>query len=181
MTIRYGKRGRTRAIPRRGRARRDHRLDQRPPGGRDRAPAASLPRTGQPPRPLGTRDIARIVARHSQTAGLPEDRRAPHVLRHTFCTHLADTGADTAVIRELAGDADIGTRHRLDQRPPCTPQGSDRRAQSPTPERAPSSRPRLTELGGGSANEYGTGYHRKHPTPRSDRVSVRTPPWTPRR
>jgi site-specific recombinase XerD len=31
------------------------------------------------------------------------------VLRHTFCTHLADTGADTAVIRELAGHADIVT------------------------------------------------------------------------
>jgi integrase/recombinase XerD len=31
------------------------------------------------------------------------------VLRHTFCTHLADTGADTAVIRELAGHADIRT------------------------------------------------------------------------
>jgi site-specific recombinase XerD len=42
-------------------------------------------------------------------ADLPEDRRSPHVLRHTFCTHLADSGADTAVIRELAGHADIRT------------------------------------------------------------------------
>jgi integrase/recombinase XerD len=31
------------------------------------------------------------------------------VLCHTFGTHLADTGADTAVIRELAGHADIRT------------------------------------------------------------------------
>lgn len=69
----------------------------------------SLPRTGQPPRALSTRDIARIVGRYAAAAGLPEDRRSPHALRHTFCTHLADTGADTAVIRELAGHADIRT------------------------------------------------------------------------
>jgi integrase/recombinase XerD len=56
-----------------------------------------------------TRDVARVVARHAEAAGLPEDRRSPHVLRHTFCTHLADAGADTAVIRELAGHADIRT------------------------------------------------------------------------
>jgi integrase len=68
------------------------------------------PRAGAPG-PLGARDIARIVARHAAAADLPEDRRSPHVLRHTFCTHLADTDtdADTAVIRELAGHADIRT------------------------------------------------------------------------
>jgi integrase/recombinase XerD len=68
----------------------------------------SLPRTGQP-RPLTTRDIARIVGRHAAAADLPDDRRSPHVIRHTFCTHLADAGADTAGIRELAGHADIRT------------------------------------------------------------------------
>jgi site-specific recombinase XerD len=61
----------------------------------------SLPRTGQPG-PLSTRDIAGIVARHATAADLPEDRRSPHVLRHTFCTHVADADTDTAVIRELA-------------------------------------------------------------------------------
>lgn len=66
-------------------------------------------RTGQPPRVLATRDVARIVARHAEAAALPQDRRTPHVLRHTFCTHLADTGADVGNIRELAGDADIRT------------------------------------------------------------------------
>jgi len=34
---------------------------------------------------------------------------APHVLRHTFCTHLADSGADVGTIRELAGHSDIRT------------------------------------------------------------------------
>ena len=110
VTVRYGKRGRTRAIP----------LDEDALAAitawvktRPAAPTEhmllSLPRTGQPPRALSTRDIARIVARYAEAAGLPEDRRTPHVLRHTFCTHLADTGADTAVICELAGHADIRT------------------------------------------------------------------------
>ena len=110
VTVRYGKRGRTRAIP----------LDEdalsaitawvkvRPVAASEQL-LLSLPRTGHPPRALTTRDIARIVARHAANAGLPEDRRSPHVLRHTFCTHLADAGADTAVIRELAGHADIRT------------------------------------------------------------------------
>jgi integrase/recombinase XerD len=31
------------------------------------------------------------------------------VLRHTFRTHPADAGTDTAVMRELAGHADIRT------------------------------------------------------------------------
>jgi integrase/recombinase XerC len=110
VTVNYGKRGRTRAVP----------LDEdalaaiaawvkvRPPAATEHL-LLSLPRTGQPPRALSTRDVARIVARYAQAAGLPEDRRTPHVLRHTFCTHLADSGADVGVIRELAGHADIRT------------------------------------------------------------------------
>jgi integrase len=69
----------------------------------------SLPRTGQPPRALTTRHVVRIVAGYAQAAGLPEDRRIPRVLRHTFGTHLADAGADVGTIRELAGHADVRT------------------------------------------------------------------------
>ena len=80
VTVRYGKRGRTRVIP----------LDQdalsaitarvkvRPVAATEQL-LLSLPRTGQPPRALSTRDIARIVARHAANAGLPGDRRSPHV------------------------------------------------------------------------------------------------------
>lgn len=110
VTVRYGKRGRTRTVP----------LDpdalaaiadwvkSRPAAATDHL-LLSLPRTRQPPRALSTRDIARILARHAHTAGLPADRQSPHVLRHTFCTHLADAGADVGTIRELAGHADIRT------------------------------------------------------------------------
>jgi hypothetical protein len=66
----------------------------------------SLPRTGQP-KQLTTRDIARIVARHAQTAEVLRIAACRNVLRHTFCAHLADSGADVATMRELAGHADI--------------------------------------------------------------------------
>jgi integrase/recombinase XerC len=109
-TVRCGKRGRTRQVP----------LDQDTldavTAWADARPVAasehlllSLPRTGHDPAQLSTRDIARIVNRHGAAAALPEDGRSPHVLRHTFCTHLADSGADVGTIRELAGHADIRT------------------------------------------------------------------------
>lgn len=110
VSVRYGKRGRTRHIPL-DRAS----LDAISAWVKARPVAAtehlllSLPRSGQAPRDLTTRDIARIVARHASAAGLPDDRRSPHVLRHTFCTHLADSGVAIDVIRELAGHADIRT------------------------------------------------------------------------
>ncbi|MGI8862963.1 MAG: tyrosine-type recombinase/integrase [Solirubrobacteraceae bacterium] len=110
VTVRCSKRGRTRQVP----------VDQdaleaiiawvkaRPTTDNDRL-LLSLPRTGRPPSPLSTRDVARIVGGYAAAAELPEDRRSPHVLRHTFCTALANAGVDVGVIRELAGHADIRT------------------------------------------------------------------------
>jgi Phage integrase, N-terminal SAM-like domain len=63
----------------------------------------SMPRAATPGT-LGALGIARIVSRHAAAADLPEDRGC-RTWRHTFCTQLADTGADAAVIRELAGHA----------------------------------------------------------------------------
>ena len=109
VTVRYAKRGRSRVVPLD-----DDALEAIIAWVKSRPAAAtehlllSMPRAGAPG-PLGTRDIARIVARRSEAADLPEDRKSPHILRHTFCTHLADSGADTAVIRDLAGHADIRT------------------------------------------------------------------------
>jgi site-specific recombinase XerD len=93
----------------RRRARGRRRLGQGPPASETDHLLVSLTRAGRPPRPLTNRDVGRIVARHAERAGLPADRRSPHILRHTFCTHLADAGASVEEIRELAGHADIRT------------------------------------------------------------------------
>jgi integrase/recombinase XerD len=49
-----------------------------------------------------------IVQTHAISAGLSE-KVSPHVLRHTFATHLLDHGADIRVVQELLGRAAITT------------------------------------------------------------------------
>ncbi len=59
-------------------------------------------------RPLSRTAVWKIVKAAARLAGI-EGRVSPHVLRHTFATHLLEGGADLVAVQELLGHADIST------------------------------------------------------------------------
>ena len=57
---------------------------------------------------LSQRRIQLIVRKYALAAGIDE-RVHPHLLRHTFATHLLDGGAELRVVQELLGHANPNT------------------------------------------------------------------------
>jgi integrase/recombinase XerC len=59
-------------------------------------------------RRLSMRGIQKILKHYAASTGI-EKKVHPHVLRHTFATHMLDGGADLRVVQELLGHADLST------------------------------------------------------------------------
>lgn len=115
----FGKRDKQRLVPVGSRAREalGVYLRQVRPVLEARGPGSALVFLSHRGRPLTRDRILRMVQDLAARLGLP--RVTPHVLRHSFATHMLENGADLRAVQELLGHADIGTTEiytHVDQR-----------------------------------------------------------------
>jgi site-specific recombinase XerD len=71
------------------------------------------------------RDLRRWL-RAAQRHANVKVTEAPHILRHTFCSHLAMRGAPAKAIQELAGHSNLTTTYRYMHLSPTAREGAIR-------------------------------------------------------
>jgi hypothetical protein len=98
-----------------------------------------------------------ILRRLAAKAGLEPERVHPHLLRHSFATHLLEGGADLRSVQEMLGHADLATTELYTH-------VSDRRRRELYFQAHPHARRKTTERQGGIRPEH------RHPRPRHSGV-----------
>jgi integrase len=81
--------------------------------------------------PLTQKVVRNLVQRAARRANLRNE--GVHVLRHTFCSHLAMRGAPAKAIQELAGHADLRTTLRYMHLSPAAVNSAIRLLEEPIP------------------------------------------------
>ena len=81
--------------------------------------------------PLTETSVQALVRRAARKANLRNN--GPHILRHTFCSHLAMRGAAPRAIQELAGHQDLSTTQRYLHLSPAAVEGAIQLLDQPAP------------------------------------------------